>query len=183
LGPSQHDLRATGAQAPLCRPRSRECLLAGCERRFRPRCARSCYCSDACARAAREWSVRQAQRRYRTSEHGRARRREQCCRWRERQREKRRQQVWSGSSRSGAVAGEPGEGHQQKSSGEKIRCARPGCRATFVRSVRSPLKRFCRALCRRMLRRAWLRDARWRGVCSGCPLLALEWCIGRPRGP
>lgn len=36
-----------------CRPRSRRCLLKGCEQRFRPRRVRQRYCSDQCRKAAR----------------------------------------------------------------------------------------------------------------------------------
>jgi hypothetical protein len=43
------------------RPRTRRCLLKGCEQRFRPRQVRQRYCSDRCREAARDWSLWKAQ--------------------------------------------------------------------------------------------------------------------------
>ena len=43
------------------RPRTRCCLLKGCEKRFRPRQASQRYCSAECRRAARKWSGWKAQ--------------------------------------------------------------------------------------------------------------------------
>ena len=180
MGPLQHDSPCLGAQAPLCHARSRECLLAECGRRFTPRCARSCYCSEECRRAAREWSGREAQQRYRSSEKGRARRREQSRRWRERRREKESAAAEKGS---GGGSAEQCEGHAQESRGKKIRCHRPGCYASVTFSARSPLQRFCCSSCRKALRRARLREARWRGVCAGCPLQDLDLCPSRARSP
>ena len=67
-----------------CRPRSRRCLLKGCERRFRPRRARQRYCSEPCRKAARAWSRRKAQERYRTTADGKQKRNGQSRRYRER---------------------------------------------------------------------------------------------------
>lgn len=177
LGPLQHDSRCVGAQAPLCRPRCRECLLKGCERRFVPRCARSCYCSEECRRAARRSSQREAQRRYRGSEKGRARRREQSRRWRERRRERERTAAAAGNSPSEASA-EGSEGHQLAAGGRKIRCRRPGCQTCFAFSRRTPGRRFCGPACHKALRRARLRERRWRAVCSGCPLRGRDRQLG-----
>jgi hypothetical protein len=48
---------------PAHRPRTRPCLLKGCERPFRPRRARQRYCSQECRRAMeRVW---QRERRWR----------------------------------------------------------------------------------------------------------------------
>lgn len=172
MGPPQHDLPRTGSQDPICRPRSRECLLAGCGRQFTPPCARSCYCSDECRRTARRESQREAERRYRSSEKGRQRRREQCRRRRERLRE-----LSSGTRQPTR------EGHQNESSRRELRCQRPGCRVRFPFTRRSPLKKFCSALCRQALRRAQLRELRWRGVCRMCPIASLDLCQAAVRGP
>ena len=41
------------------------------------------------------------------------------------------------------------EGHQEEASSEKIPCSRPGCYELFPPDRRSPLKKFCCALCRK----------------------------------
>lgn len=179
MGPSQHAHRCSETQAPLCHPRSRECLLEGCGRRFTPPCARSCYCREACRQAARRWSQRKAQERYRRSEQGRARRREQSRRWRERHRQKEKG-VEKGSCEPSV---EPCEGHQQEPRGKKIVCHRPGCYATFLPSGRSPRQRFCSSRCQHALRRAWLREQRWRDTCLSCPRRAADPCVAPRASP
>ena len=66
------------------RPRARLCLLKGCEERFRPRQARQRYCSQSCREAARKWSRRKAQERYRATRAGKQQRNGQSRRYRER---------------------------------------------------------------------------------------------------
>ena len=66
------------------RPRSRRCLLKGCEQRFRPRQARQRYCSSGCRAAARQWSRCKAQERYRATRAGQQKRNGQSRRYRER---------------------------------------------------------------------------------------------------
>lgn len=73
-----------GRKRPSRRPRTRECLLKGYERRFRPRRARERYCSDECRRAAREWSRWKAQQSYRATTPGKEKRNGQSRRYRER---------------------------------------------------------------------------------------------------
>jgi hypothetical protein len=75
--------RAPG-QPPGRRPRTRCCLLKGCERRFRPQRAGECYCSDECRRAARQWSRWKAQQSYRATAAGKERRNGQSRRYRQR---------------------------------------------------------------------------------------------------
>ena len=65
-------------------PRSRRCLLKGCERRFRPQHVRQPFCSDPCRRAAREWSRWKAQESYRATTAGKQKRNGQSRRYRER---------------------------------------------------------------------------------------------------
>ena len=66
------------------KPRTRRCLLKGCERRYRPRCVLQMYCSSRCREVAREWSLWKAQVRYRATAGGQAKRRAQSQRYRER---------------------------------------------------------------------------------------------------
>ena len=74
-----------GRQKRLARgPRSRRCLLKGCERRFRPRRARQRYCSEQCRKAARAWSRWKAQESYRATATGKQKRNGQSRRYRER---------------------------------------------------------------------------------------------------
>src|SRR5262252_5013962 len=93
MGPPEDCTRQTddadrGGGRPARRPRSRECLLKGCERRFRPRRARERYCSLECRRAARVWSLWKAQQRYRATAAGKEKRKRQTRRYRERIRER-----------------------------------------------------------------------------------------------
>jgi len=66
------------------RPRTRRCLLKGCEQRFHPRQAHQRYCSQGCREAARKWSRRKAQERYRETAAGQQKRNGQSRRYRER---------------------------------------------------------------------------------------------------
>jgi hypothetical protein len=71
-------------QPPGRRPRTRCCLLKGCERRFRPQRAGERYCSDECRRAAQRWSRWKAQQGYRATAAGKERRNGQSRRYRQR---------------------------------------------------------------------------------------------------
>ena len=153
-------------QCPLCEPRSRRCLYKGCGRRFRPCCAGRFYCSAECRAAARRWSLQKARQKYRASEKGKACRREQCRRYRERCRQRGTCSENAAESFSKTAC----EGDQEELPGEKIRCDRPGCSNRFAVSARSPLQRFCSSLCRNALRAAWTIQRRWRGSCARCPL-------------
>jgi hypothetical protein len=76
-------------QPPGRRPRTRCCLLKGCERHFRPQQARQRYCSDECRGAARRWSRWKAQQSYRATTAGKERRNGQSRRYRQRVRNRR----------------------------------------------------------------------------------------------
>jgi hypothetical protein len=65
-------------------PRTRQCLLKGCERWFRPRRASERYCSSKCRQEARKWSRWKAQLKYRATLAGREKRKGQSRRYRER---------------------------------------------------------------------------------------------------
>jgi hypothetical protein len=77
------EARESGQQADR-RPRTRRCLLKGCERRFHPQRAGQRYCSDECRRAARRWSRWKAQQNYRATAVGKERRNGQSQRYRQR---------------------------------------------------------------------------------------------------
>ena len=76
-------------QPPGRRPRTRCCLLKGCERLFCPQRARQRYCSDECRQAARRWSRWKAQQSYRATAVGKERRNGQSRRYRQRVRNRR----------------------------------------------------------------------------------------------
>ena len=77
-----------GSHRPTRRPRTRRCLLKGCQQRFRPRHARQRYCSDGCHKAARTWSEWKAQQKYRVTAACKQKRSEQSRRYRERVKER-----------------------------------------------------------------------------------------------
>ena len=165
MGPLQSDPTRWELQAPACRARHRECLWKDCGCRFRPGCARWFYCSPACREAARTWSQRRAQQKYRASEKGKACRQQQLRRYRERCRQRR-------DGAEDSVQAHPPtacEGHHHESAGEKIPCDRPGCQNRFSPSARSPLRRFCTPLCRKAFRRAEAIVRRWQDRCASCP--------------
>jgi hypothetical protein len=83
--PTDHLENQEGRRKGLARrPRTRSCLLKGCEQRFHPRQARQRYCSDGCRKAARKWSRWKAQERYRETAAGQQKRNGQSRRYRER---------------------------------------------------------------------------------------------------
>jgi hypothetical protein len=75
--------QAAGRRQLARRPRTRRCLLKGCEQRFHPRRARQRYCSEHCRAAAREWSRWKAQQAYRATRAGKHKRNGQSRRYRE----------------------------------------------------------------------------------------------------
>jgi hypothetical protein len=88
VGPDEDSTRPAedreSGQPPGRCPRTRCCLLKGCERRFRPQRAAERYCSDECRRAARQWSRWKAQQSYRATAAGKERRNGQSRRYRQR---------------------------------------------------------------------------------------------------
>lgn len=153
MGPSIQSVhRSQINQVASGRLGRRTCLLKGCERIFRPVHALSRYCCRQCVAAAARWRQRMANRRYRASEHGKQRRQEQSKRYRQRRDAER-------DSSYAPLSG--GEGYGYGGGRKKIRCHRPGCYECFEASSRSPLQRFCNALCRAALRRVLVRERRW----------------------
>jgi len=90
MGPPENHTRYSAKQEarrrkrPTRRPRTRSCLLKGCEQRFQARHARQRYCSQDCRAAAREWSEWKARQTYRGTAAGKQKRNGQSRRYRER---------------------------------------------------------------------------------------------------
>jgi len=167
-----------GPAAPGRHFRYRDCLLKGCEQRFRPVHPQSRYCSDQCGREAQRWRCLRASRTWRASELGQMRRREQARRYR-----RRIPLVVLPESFFTAGPAEPelspvtpplpapaavpevraGQRPGSKSNDFSWRwCARPGCYVVFpVRSAFLP-QRFCSGVCRRALRNVLDREAHYR---------------------
>jgi hypothetical protein len=82
---------ATGYARPVRRPRTRVCLLKGCEQPFHPQQASERYCSALCREKAREWSEWKAQQKYRATPSGKKKRKAQSRRYRERRRNRKEQ--------------------------------------------------------------------------------------------
>lgn len=134
---------------------------------------------------------------YRASEHGKAKRREQAARYRDRCKERRA----SESSQQSTIPNSPStgsttstirttsapsnsqptasssfpsddpavlhEGYHKDESREKTGCGRPGCYKRFTPPPRSPLQKFCCSRCRKALRTVVLREQRWLQWLSG----------------
>jgi hypothetical protein len=81
------------------RPRSRVCLLKGCEGVFRPQHPLTRYCSEACRERARRWREWKARRRYRQSAGCKQKRRAQSRRYRERRKSTNRKTQLAGNTR------------------------------------------------------------------------------------
>ena len=62
----------------------RQCLLKGCQQRFRPRHPQQRYCSTSCRQAARKWSHWKSRARRRAAAAGKEKRNGQSRRYRER---------------------------------------------------------------------------------------------------
>ena len=170
MGPSQHVANRRSIQVA---PRTRVCLLKGCERSFQPHYPFTRYCGSACFAAAQHWSEQtsatcvgcvrrksqqKANRKYRASENGKACRRQQARRYRQRCRERQSQPVdwppeWEGE---GYIP------HRRQSDCPKSFCHRPGCYVRFQLPPRSPLTKFCSAACRQAFRCVEVRDRRWK---------------------
>jgi hypothetical protein len=131
VGPSQRCEKSPVVQDASWRLGHRICLLKGCERSFQPQHRLSRYCNKACRAAACRWHRQQANRRYRASEQGQCRRREQACRYRERRRQREPEH---------GPPDEGGEGYPIPGGAEAHAGPRPGCYARFVKTRRSPLQ-------------------------------------------
>ena len=153
VGPSQRYRETPCVQDFPWRLGDRICLLKGCEQSFRARHPLSRYCSPTCRAAARRWRRWAANRRYRSSEQGKCRRRAQACRYRKRIRERQRTVSCSPAE---------GEGYPHLEEGGPFPCQRPGCYGSFAKTARSLLQKFCSAGCRHALRRVLIRERRWK---------------------
>jgi hypothetical protein len=169
LGPTPEYPRSRSRQTAVC-CRRRLCLLKGCERPFQPRHPLARYCSAACRQAARRWSQWRANKRYRASDQGQSRRREQSHRWRNRAQERYSPEP---------AAPPPCEGYHKAQALDEFCCSRPGCYSRFARTTRSPLQNFCSFSCRQALRRVLQRESRWLRR-SFLPRAVAPNSVGRP---
>ena len=78
---SRHRRTGSTASATSAKP---GVFAEGCGKIFRPRHAMARYCSEECRRKARQWSQWKSRQRWRSSENGRKKRRQQSIRHRER---------------------------------------------------------------------------------------------------
>jgi len=171
--------------------------LKGCEQPFQPKHPQARYCSEACRQAARRWRAWRGRQRYGATERGKACRRDQSRRYRERVRHRgpcgceveaeastgscaccREQRAEAEAADSAVPAGR--EGQRPADFPKKSSCGRPGCYTCFDPHPRSPLQRFCSSLCRLALQRVLEREARWRrSVRNRRPESCREWSGGR----
>ena len=131
-----HFLWHIGERPEGCHHRPRCCLLKECQRLFWSRRPQARYCSESCRQAARQWRCWQASRRYRATDHGRERRREQAQRYRQRLRER---------QTASADEGPPREGQRPAPACEDFStrpCDRPGCYELFALPHERSCKRF-----------------------------------------
>lgn len=124
--------------------RTRQCLLKGCEKSFRPECVLQRYCGKSCQEAARAWSIKRSRERYRKTTKGIEHRREQSQRYRRNKKEHKTLR----------------EGDHPKINLGEI-CARPGCYERVLPTRRSPTKRYCCIKCYQAVRRVVEREKRW----------------------
>jgi hypothetical protein len=170
--------------SPRGHPCSRQCLLKGCERWFLPHHFQERYCSPACRMAARRWRRWYACQRYRATDHGKQRRRQQAQRRRDRQRLRSTlpqpppPTPQSEPAAPPLDAGAPpltdpptttvnplcvGQRPAEIPENSLVRpCDRPGCYVLFPLTPRSPQQQFCSCSCRQALRRVRQREARFR---------------------
>ena len=157
------------------RPRARICLRKGCGHKYQPRRWNQRYCQDPqCLREVRRWQAarRQAKRRQDAavqSQHAKAQ-------------QARRRRVPSPAQPQEKTEVAPARGHAAKIFWPIPLCARPGCHAAPLDSIRTPA-RYCCAACRQAVRNVVDRERkwRWRGTLSGRRKRAYEYRAARAR--
>lgn len=182
MGPPQYPISSGPTQERRHRYRQRRCLLKGCERAFEPVQPGQHFCGAACQKEAARWRRWQNRHKYRSSENGKQRRRQQSRRYRQRCRE-RRAAAWEEMlqaievqvSQEAAAAqleaevaqlesAKPREGGRPASPTTDFcqkPCRRPGCYVLFTLRPSAPHQCFCCSLCRQALRRVVDREAHW----------------------
>ena len=159
MGPPENPTRhhekqvARRRKRAAARPRSRWCLLKGCEQRFGPQHARQRYCSEGCRKEALKWSEWKARQVCRASTAGKQKRNRQSQRYRKRVQERKALQKEAIPKAARVITKKFFFGDC---------CDRPGCYECFVRSRRSQRQRFCSHACQRAMERVWERERRWR---------------------
>jgi len=144
--PTGHPENQEGRRKRLARqPRTRCCLLKGCERRFHPRQARQRYCSE--RRGGRRNSDTGRRRRSQQKRNGQGRR------YRDRVKNRKPAEPEAVNDAARVITTEHFFDHC---------CDRPSCYEGFVWARRSPLQRFCSHACRHALERVRERERRWK---------------------
>ena len=152
--PTGHSENQEGRRKRLARrPRTRRCLLKGCEQRFHPRQARQRYCSEGCRKAARKWSRWKAQQRYRATAAGQQKRNGQSRRYRERVKNRKPAEPEAVNEAARVITTEHFFRAWLRPAGLLRELRAPG---------RSPLQRFCSQACRHALERVQDRERRWK---------------------
>jgi len=170
MGPSEDRSSAEKNQAGQRRirhPRSRACLLKGCELRFRPVHPLTRYCSEKCREEARRWREWKARHRYRHSAAGKQKRQAQSRRYRMR------------CKRVGAnrQPGKPREGHRKKNHLAAGATARAAMRASSGADAH-----LCNAFARMRVGGLW--SGFWNGNGAGENANARrQGNYGKPAGP
>lgn len=148
-----------------------QCLWQRCNRSFERSHPAQVFCGDECRQLAVQWeravrrlkAKREANRRYRCSERGRAKHREQCKASRQRNKElvAARLEHCARSIRSPQTACEGDTNRPKKLRRAKTSCRRPGCGTNWIIEPRTPHKKFCSSLCDKALRAAVARVQRY----------------------
>lgn len=162
MGPGTDCRKNLRSQGKPARLGPRLCLLKDCDRWFHPRHHSQRYCGQTCVELAKSWCELLAQRKYRSSDGGKACRCEQARRQRLKIRLQRERVESRATEQQVSATQDTSVGHPHVIPEGFCPCHRPGCYVLFARSDRSPLQCFCSPLCRQALRRVLLREARWR---------------------
>lgn len=145
-----------------------QCLWQRCNRSFVRSHPAQVFCGEECRKSAiqsdREQRTRkadrEAKRRYRSSERGRAKHREYCRA--SRQRKKDARSIDCAQTIQSSCDAREGDTNRSKSRiGQKSSCQRPGCGADWRNDPRAPHKKFCSSLCDNALRAAVARVTRY----------------------
>jgi len=140
------------------RPRLRNCLRKGCERKYQPRCHNQRYCQDPeCLRKVRRWHAAR-----RTAKH----RKNADVKTKHAQQEKaRRQRIKCASQTIENPQIAPARGHAAQTFFSLPSCDRPGCHEHPAVSHRNQA-RYCCPACREAVRNVLDRERKWRSRCT-----------------
>ena len=148
-----------------------QCLWQRCNRFFVRSHPAQVFCGEECRQLAVQWervgrlqrARREANRRYRCSERGRAKHREQCRASRQRKKELAAAQLeHCGQTIQSSPTAREGDTNRTKMlRRRKAFCRRPGCGNDWIIEPITPHKKFCSSLCDKALRAAAARVQRY----------------------